>query len=1763
MFRRIASLAAVFFLVACGTAAADELSAFDGALRSMQIDERVKPQSDTPFGEQVNPYIGSVSFKQADVVVPGNGPTISLVRDTLTPRNNYRSLVPHAFGDWTLSVPQIHTIAGKPGFGGGTIAEYWDIDSLQTPYARCTQIGPLDTDSVVNTLWWEGYEMITEDGERQALLKRDPDNTAKPTMTLNGQPVVFPVVTEKNWQIGCLPNTSNGEVGEAFLAVSPDGTKYWFDRLVGDGLETIKEMDDGVIVRQSLRRARMLVTRIEDRFGNYLTYAYDDKKLTSITASDGRRVDIAWRADYALVDSITVQPAAVEPRVWRYEYTNLGDTTSQLTGVVLPDLTRWSFSLHPQTSWIQTNMRPCGIRSGLPASSATATQTLTSPSGATGTFTYKQVWHARYVVSACVQMPNIDPYEETPALFTTQSLIQKQVSGPGLATQTWTYAYQPAVGAASYDPCAQNGTCPTTKWVDVTEPDADRTRYTYSISQGTDGRLLDQDTYDGATLLRSETYEYAAANQGPWPAMLGSPMANGNLGGAIFQWTPMKKRTLVQQGTTYLWQVNNFDTFAKPLSVTRSSAPGGYTRTDTTLYDHNFGKWVIGQVTTSTNTNTGLVEVETDYDNVTAQPLSTKSFGKLRQTMTYHADGTLATAKDGNNNVTTFANWKRGVPQKVTYADTKYKSASVDDFGQLTWVEDENRYRTCYDYDVMGRLTGITYPSEAAANLCNTTTWAKTTLSFAKNGSAVYGLPAGHWYQSVVTGNGRKVTYFDALWRPVVATAYDNANIPGTLSQTVTRYDSDGRSIFISYPQRELSAAVYNTWANPAIALTLPGTGTTYDALGRVVHVKQDSELGVLTTTTAYLSNADGPYTVVTNPRSFQTRTWFQAYDQPNYDMPVEIWHPEATRTVIDRDVFGKLKTLTRRNDAGTVSLARSYAYFASQELCRTIEPETGATDFGYDGAGNLKWSAAGLPTNIGCDVEGDHSVIAPRRVDRTYDARNRLELLSFPDGRGNQQWQYWDDGLVKQVTTYNDIAMGGQVDNAYAYNKRRLLQSESIAEPGNYSWALGYGYNANGHLASHQYPGGLVVNYAPNALGQPTQAGSYATGVSYYPNGAMQQFTYGNGVIHQLTQNTRGLPDRSLDIYQSTHYLDDGYDYDQNGNVAAISDGRDAEHRGNRTMTYDGLDRLQTAVSPMFGNASYGYDVLDNLTRVTIGGPAIRDHYYCYDGANRLTNVKTGNCSGTSVIGLGYDVQGNIANKNGQTFDFDYGNRLREATGKEAYRYDGHGRRVAALAPAGTIYSFYGQDGALRSQRDERRTEAYDYIRLNGSLVARVTGTTPVIGTPVVSAPASDPDGNYTVQWTTVTAATQYELQESINGGAWQAAYVGAGTNKAIGGKPAGSYGYRARACKSGPCGNWSAAATVVVNQPPASAPTLTAPTTAANGNYNVSWSAISGATGYTLEESTNGGAWTAAYTGLNLSKAYTGKSAGSYGYRIKACNEFGCSAYSAAKTVQAVYAPAAPVLNAPASSTNGSYAVSWAAIVTAASYRLEESVNNDAWTLVQDAAALSKTFSGKANGSYRYRAQACNVAGCSAYSALKTVSVLLPPAAAPGLTAPASNATGSYAVSWTAVATSTSYTLQRSVNGGAWSNRYSGANLSFNESGLGAGSYGYRVQACNGSGCSAFSATKTTTVQFPPAMPASLTGNTDPDPDLPGSRNFYVFWSAVSGATSYELQEGGTTVYSGPLTNYMTSGKGTRTFNVRACNAAGCSAWKGPLVL
>ena len=307
------------------------------------------------------------------------------------------------------------------------------------------------------------------------------------------------------------------------------------------------------------------------------------------------------------------------------------------------------------------------------------------------------------------------------------------------------------------------------------------------------------------------------------------------------------------------------------------------------------------------------------------------------------------------------------------------------------------------------------------------------------------------------------------------------------------------------------------------------------------------------------------------------------AYEEPTTDWPMTINHAGMANTDITRDPFGKPWTVKRRSPDGTLSVTRSYKYDDYQQLCFSIEPETKATVQDYDARGNLSWSASGqsFTASTACATARAGAV---NIVNRTYDTRNRIKTLTFPDGVGDQTWADSPDGLPKQVITYNGSGSSNPVANAYHYNKRRMLDGagETITWPGFYSWGIGHGYDGNGNEASRVYPTGLILDFAPNALGQPTKAGTYATNASYYPNGALKQFTYGNGIVHTMTQNARQLPSRSTDCTlagtcaAANRWLDMEYAYDKNANVSAVTDYTTAA-RQSRTATYDALDRFDS----------------------------------------------------------------------------------------------------------------------------------------------------------------------------------------------------------------------------------------------------------------------------------------------------------------------------------------------------------------------------------------------------------------------------------------------------------------------------------------------------------------------------------------------------------------------------------------------------------
>ncbi len=1700
--------------------------------------EMVAPLKSELFGDQVSLYDVSTEFSIVDVDLPGNSSLPVQLRRRLRVESKKEMEFFGGFGEWDIEVPYL--------YGVFTATWKWN-DSGNGSVGRCSDPWyPKISDYYDLDEIWSGNSLhLPGEGDRQMLY------VGQNQLALPQDGATYRWTARDFMSFSCKSGVANGG-GEGFVLLTPQGTRYTFDVMIEKSAGRINK--HGALVPRS--KVFLAASKVEDRFGNWVEYRYAGTRLSEIAANDGRLIQIHYSGN-------NISAVTANGRTWSYGYIENTDNNypykkDRLAEVVQPDGRSWKYSysgtLAPQYTGLDFSGGELRLCPSAPYPKSEFTLRAEHPSGAIGTFEFELSRHRRTGVlkSSCVRERSREAWRlVTPNYFEVFSLKTKTIEGPGLETQQWRYTAQNPTGGrvdVMELPCS---TCEKEKTVNVFQPDGTRLTYHFgTLFYYNDGRLLGVDTWDAqGSKVRSETYDYvedAEMVSQPFPWTYGDSFGGSADATSAFI-RPRKETAIWQDGETYVNSVTAFDSLARPTSIARSNSLnyGRYDQTEQVVYHDNRVRWVLGQVQRVQQLAPENTEVfRTEFDGADLPSRSYK-FGGLVQHVTYSAEGTPVTVSDALGHTTVAGNWKRGTPQTITYPDGSGESSVVDDNGWMTSTTGRNSAVTSYQYDAMGRLTRIVWPST------DSVAWNDTTIDFSPVDTTEYGISSGHWRQTVSTGDSRKVTYFDALWQPLVLESFDATSSEATLSQVLRRFDTMGRLRYESYPTRGLTS----------IDQTPLGTSISYDALGRQVLKQQDSELGLLGVRTEYLS---GGQTRSTNARGHAVTTSFMAWDQPSTDFAVQVVLPEGAFVDIERDSFGKPQSIRRRDAGAAKAITRRYVYDERQRLCKSIEPETGATVMSYDAAGNMAWSASGLALGDASNCNISEASGTPARVERSYDAMSRLSTVRFPDGNGDQQWEYWPSGAVRRITTKND---GVIATNLYQYNKRGLIIGESLEQTGAEVLSLGYGYSRNGDLASHQYPGGESIEYAPNALGQPTRAGTYATHVSYYPNGAMSSFQYGNGLLHTLHQNVRGLPERSLDASSSESVLDDSYDYDSNGNVLAISDGL-AGARGNRDMAYDGQDRLINASSVTFGAARYSYDVLDNLTSVQIAG---RNRGYLYDASNRLTNIVNQE-DGATVVGLAYDTQGNLSLKNGQSFDFDRGNRLRQALGTERYRYDGHGRRIQSSDLArGDIMSFYDSSGILRFQRNAREAEASSYIHLNGSLVARLSSPSHPTS-PIVALPGYSTNGGFTVQWSEVKGASRYELDER-SGGEWGSVYEGQSRSLVVSNRARGQYSYRARACNGAGCSEWGPAASIFVELPPTSPGDISVPDLGVAGSYTISWSAptpkATGETSYVLEEAVSGGNWLEVYRGPEMSRQFAGRPVGTYGYRVMACNPYGCSVYKTGGSVRVVYAPAAPVLADPGERLSSSFAITWAASSGASTYQLDESFNAGAWTRIYEGPGLTATLSGRQTGGYRYRVQACSEGGCSASSELISLSVTVIPTFAPSVWVPESTNSSSYTVSWDGIPSTDTYQVYERQPGGGLGVIHATPAMNFTVSGRWTGQWGYAVQACNRAGCGPLSREVVISVLLPPSVPAFSNGVRTINYGVRRTAySCYVNWGLVSSADRYEVRNERGVVgsfgagVSGLSTKQQTGGfpqslDCSGQLQIQACNSAGCSGW------
>ncbi|KAF1706777.1 wall associated protein, partial [Pseudoxanthomonas sacheonensis] len=617
----------------------------------LKASQAVSPLGPDFAGDQVQLSNGALSFSATDVSLPGNDSLPLAFSRSYTVMNRKDYYSEDMLADWSVDLPNINAVHTPD----------WNAPGA-SPGSRCSVAAPpaLPGGGYTYEDYWQGLNLDLPGSGGDVLV-------AKPAIAKPSSGGPYPWVTgDGKTHIACLSTVLNA-TGEGFIATTADGTRYWFNWMAQYRMPDMKgNMLDvnghPVYAYQTRRKNALYATRVEDRFGNWVTYTYSNAwnapaRMTGMQASDGRQLTVSYSGSF-------VSSVSDGTRSWNYAYADTSSGRKTLSSVTLPDGSAWNIGFAEFTNAeIKYNEAPTGeiLRSctnpETPLNASLApVGTLKHPAGALGTFTVNIQKHGRsnvpvscghvttYPVGAPAGSGNnttddVNLWANSDNSFT---LLKKGVSGPGLAAAEWNYSYVPGISSYRYPgttimypvcnwsayncalPHCTSDSCAGSSKTTVTGPNGKWIRYTYGNSyRYNEGKLLKVEEGTGETaVLRTveNAYDLSGADQA-YPASYGSSLKPGGDGFTAEYHRPLLQAVTSQDGATFSSSVDLcgavrcFDAFAQQTSATKSSSLG-FSKQESYEYENNTGKWVIGQV--KKITVNGIVAAQVGYDPVTA-----------------------------------------------------------------------------------------------------------------------------------------------------------------------------------------------------------------------------------------------------------------------------------------------------------------------------------------------------------------------------------------------------------------------------------------------------------------------------------------------------------------------------------------------------------------------------------------------------------------------------------------------------------------------------------------------------------------------------------------------------------------------------------------------------------------------------------------------------------------------------------------------------------------------------------------------------------------------------------------------------------------------------------------------------------------------------------------------------------------------------------------------------------------------------------------
>jgi RHS repeat-associated protein len=633
-----------------------------------------------------------------------------------------------------------------------------------------------------------------------------------------------------------------------------------------------------------------------------------------------------------------------------------------------------------------------------------------------------------------------------------------------------------------------------------------------------------------------------------------------------------------------------------------------------------------------------LISVTREGDAQTAQAVTN---------YTYDPAGNIATITDAEGNTTAFLAYDvmgnvlhrrdaRGQDWLYTY----------DDLGRLITETDPEGNTTTYEYDAVGNRTAVIDANQK-----------RFEYQYDEHNRLVRTIdPYGHEQAIAYNADGLPILLTDEEGR-TVRNDYDNEQrLLGTLVGTAaegyeTRYQYD------EDPQNAASSSLPASIQYPTYTARL-----SYDPMQRLTRVTNvldaDTEYSV---ESAY--DSAGNLIAATDE---EDRTTGYVYDA--LDRLIEAQDPAGGVTRYAYDDRDNLIAVTDPNGGIT-----RFEYDRNDRLTAEILPLGQTTSYEYDAAGNraavidakgqrieYEYSPAGHLSGERHFSADDHQNPA-KVVQYSYDALGRM--TGYDDGTTSATYSYDDLGRETGVTIdYGPFALS----HAYSYYANGL--KESFTGPDGETYR--YFYDEANRLSAIELPAGQRITYTGYRWNSPL-------GV-VRPGGTTTAWDY--DALQRLISIEGSDPvGNSIMSYQ--------YSYSAAGNILTKQ-----TEPGEYQYSYDLLDRLTDATSPVLDDEHYTYDLLGNrLTSADVAGE------WQYDLNNRLFSY------GDQTIE--YDDNGNTTRKGSPgswtSFVYNVADRLVRIEDEGGsiianYYYDPFGQRLWKDVGGVRTYFAYSDEGLV-----------------------------------------------------------------------------------------------------------------------------------------------------------------------------------------------------------------------------------------------------------------------------------------------------------------------------------------------------------------------------------------------------------------------------------------------------------------------------------